>query len=314
MEINFYDDDFLKDLYPNIRAFKKSYLPVYNDLVDYNTNAQSYYDYLANLIPVIDIIISFVNELMKRDVNVEDTDTINLTKLKSWINCFSKCKNRELNTEILFKADVIFSEKTIDYTTLRNGVQTLNNATYNNVGVFTPNFKKILDLFDRDIDNNLKKILNNIEDIKNHYNEFKLFKQNIEKEISNIKSRLNNIENSITQILESIKDINNKLSIINTTLEQLKMWHNENLTKINKNISDINELKNDLSIVSSMLIKIVNNLYQSGAIDSNQSNFNFINNIANGNINFFSKNMDSNFFIRTNKTSNNYDIAMGVND
>lgn len=302
----------LEYLQSTIRAFKKSYLPSYNDLADYNTNSQSYYDYLAKFNKVLSIIVDYINELMKRDVNVEDTDTIDLTKLKSWINCYQPCK--EKNTEILFKADVIFSEKTIEHTTLRNGLQILDNATYNNSGVFTPNFKKILDLFDNDINENLKKILKNIEDIKNHYNEFLTFKRDTNQAIQNINNEITQIKSKITNIEREITQIKSRLDTLNQVVENLKMWHNENLTKINKNISDINILKNDLNIMSGMLIKIVNNLYQSGAIDSNQSNFNFINNIANGNINFFSKSMDSNFYIKTNKNSNNYDIAMGVDD
>ena len=91
-------------------------------------------------------------------------------------------------------------------------------------------------------------------------------------------------------------------------MENLKTWHTENLTKINKNIEDITKLKTALQ-------KIITNLFNSGAINnSNIDNFSFINNIANGNINFFSKGMDSNFYIKTNKNSNNYDIDMGVDD
>lgn len=296
----------LEYLQSTIRAFKKSYLPSYNDLADYNTNAQSYYDYLAKFNKVLSIIVDYINELMKRDVNIEDTETIDFTKLKNWINCYQPCK--EKNMEILFKADVIFSKETIDYITLRSGVQTLDNATYNNSGVFTPNFKKILDLFDNDINENLKKILKNIEDIKNHYNEFLTFKretnqaiQNLNNEITQIKSKISNIEREITQI-------KSRLDTLNQVVENLKTWHNENLTKINKNIEDITKLKTALQ-------KIITNLFNSGAINnSNIDNFSFINNIANGNINFFSKGMDSDFYIKTNKNSNNYDIAMGVDD
>lgn len=47
----------LEYLQSTIRAFKKSYLPSYNDLADYNTNAQSYYDYLAKFNKVLSIIV-----------------------------------------------------------------------------------------------------------------------------------------------------------------------------------------------------------------------------------------------------------------
>lgn len=275
----------------NLRAFKKSYLPSYNDLADYNTNAQSYYDYLAKFNKLLVLMVEYINELMKRKVEVEDTDTVDMTRVKNWINCYKTCGNIEKNYDTVLKADVIFSKENVTYSTLRSGTQTLDNATYNLKGVFTPNFKKILDLFDNDINENLKKILKNIEDIKNHYNEFLQFKSKTENDI---------------------KEINQKIDTINQTINQLKQWHNENLIKINKNITDIKELKNDMEIMSNMLLKIVKNLYQSGAIDSENQNFTFINNIANGNINLFTKSMDSNFYIKTNKNQNDNDLALGV--
>ena len=296
----------------NLRAFKKSYLPSYNDLADYNTNAQSYYDYLAKFNKLLVLMVEYINELMKRKIEVEDTDTVDMTRVKNWINCYKTCGNIEKNYDTVLKADVIFSKENVTYSTLRSGTQTLDNATYNLKGVFTPNFKKILDLFDNDINENLKKILKNIEDIKNHYNEFLQFKRKTENDINEINNKISIINNKLQKIENDINEINNKINLINQTITQLKTWHNENLTKINKNIQEINQLKSDLEIMSNMLIKIVNNLYESGAIDSKQNNFNFINNIANGNINLFTKSMDSNFYIKTNKNQNDNDLALGV--
>ena len=59
--------------------------PWYDDRRDYNTNAPSYYDYLSNFNELIKSIVDFVNELAKRDVNTEDTETIQLIKKTSWI-------------------------------------------------------------------------------------------------------------------------------------------------------------------------------------------------------------------------------------
>ena len=294
-------EDYFNELHQSIRSFKKSYLPSFNDLADYNTNASSYYDFLNNFIKVLDIMIDYINELMLRVVNVEDTETIDLSKLKDWVNCYSKCKNREKNYETLLKADVIFSTQTVNFNTKRHGVKILQNATSNLKGVFSPNFNEVIEELDTDISENLKKILKNIEDIKNHYNEFNTFKNLTEQNI-------NNINGKITQIENSIRDINNKLNLYGSTIEQLKTWHKENITKITKNINDINSLK-------SALQKIIENLFSSGAINSNNINdFRFLNNIASGNINIFSKDMDSQFFIKTNKNNNNYDLAFGVNE
>lgn len=59
--------------------------PWYDDRRDYNTNAPSYYDYLSNFNELIKSIVDFVNELAKRDVNPEDTETIQLIKKTSWL-------------------------------------------------------------------------------------------------------------------------------------------------------------------------------------------------------------------------------------
>lgn len=59
--------------------------PWYDDRRDYNTNAPSYYDYLSNFNELIKSIVDFVNELAKRDVNTEDTETIELIKKTSWL-------------------------------------------------------------------------------------------------------------------------------------------------------------------------------------------------------------------------------------
>ena len=59
--------------------------PWYDDRRDYNTNAPSYYDYLSNFNELIKSIVDFVNELAIRDVNTEDTETIQLIKKTSWL-------------------------------------------------------------------------------------------------------------------------------------------------------------------------------------------------------------------------------------
>lgn len=59
--------------------------PWYDDRRDYNTNAPSYYDYLSNFNELIKSIVDFANELAKRDVNTEDTETIQLIKKTSWL-------------------------------------------------------------------------------------------------------------------------------------------------------------------------------------------------------------------------------------
>lgn len=58
--------------------------PWYDDRRDYNTNAPTYFDYLSNFNELVKSIVVFVNELAKRDINTEDTNTIELIKKTSW--------------------------------------------------------------------------------------------------------------------------------------------------------------------------------------------------------------------------------------
>lgn len=78
--------------------------PWYDDRRDYNTNAPSYFDYLSNFNELIKSIVEFVNELAKRDLDTEDTETIELIKKTSW---FVDSVN-----EIVLKANVKVSNDT----------------------------------------------------------------------------------------------------------------------------------------------------------------------------------------------------------
>lgn len=60
------------------------YRPWYDNQADYNTNAKSYYDYLGYRARLLDTLIEFCNQLFDRDLQVEDTDSVDLTKVGDW--------------------------------------------------------------------------------------------------------------------------------------------------------------------------------------------------------------------------------------
>lgn len=64
---------------------KRHFRPWYDDDADYNTNAKSYYDYLGFRIKQLDYIIWAINGLLKRNISVTDTSTIDMTKLGDWL-------------------------------------------------------------------------------------------------------------------------------------------------------------------------------------------------------------------------------------
>ena len=108
--------------------------PWYDDRRDYNTNAPSYYDYLSNFNELIKSIVDFVNELAKRDVNTEDTETIQLIKKTSWlvdgVNDIVLKANVKISqttgNKLISKSDGLFVE-TANIDDLKNRVNALES-------------------------------------------------------------------------------------------------------------------------------------------------------------------------------------------
>lgn len=106
--------------------------PWYDDRRDYNTNAPTYYDYLSNFNGLIKSIVDFVNELAKRDVNTENTNTVELIKKTSWLvegvnNCILKANvklSKASGNKIIEKSDGLFVD-TVNIDDLKKRVTTL---------------------------------------------------------------------------------------------------------------------------------------------------------------------------------------------
>lgn len=76
------DGNTLSDWFGDKRHFR----PWYDDDSDYNTNAKSYYDYIAYRTRQLDYIIQAINKLLDRNLKVEDTNTVDLEKIGEWLN------------------------------------------------------------------------------------------------------------------------------------------------------------------------------------------------------------------------------------
>lgn len=93
----------------------RRFAPWYDDRADYNTDAKSYYDYLARTNKLLDAISDLMNGLLKREISFSDTDTIDFNKSGDW----------EDNDTIDVNADVKISSKT---ETSENGQLHFNNG------------------------------------------------------------------------------------------------------------------------------------------------------------------------------------------
>lgn len=149
----------------------KPYRPWYDDTKDYNTNAPSYYDYLANEINLEKAQTDAINDLLVRDVDFKDSDEVHVDKLTNW-----HTDDSTPHAKITFKAHVISSPSSttqtidgVDYVT-SNGVKILHD------GVYAPDYKKVLEKYSADTNSKFTKVTNDINTIntKLPYKENKL--------------------------------------------------------------------------------------------------------------------------------------------
>lgn len=66
--------------------FNGKYAPWFDDEKDYNTNAPSYYDYLAHRNYSQKLMVDLINRVARRNINVIDTKSIDMTKQYDWIS------------------------------------------------------------------------------------------------------------------------------------------------------------------------------------------------------------------------------------
>lgn len=261
-------------------SFEGHWQPWYDDRRDYNTNAPSYYDYLAHQKFLSDEAIELLNRVARRNIQVEDTNCINFTKVNDWIDEGNPCEN--WHDIITLKCEVILStyQKALNFDS--------NQYTLNNIisclsdGLFSPDYLPLL--------NHLKDKLNQeIEDRKNADN---VIRNDLNQEIQNRIDGDNNLRNYINSEVNSIND---RLNTITSNLETLT--------------NRVNSLQDSIQ-------KIVTNLYEGGNATSNDiNNYQINNHIAAGNINVYAKQANSNTLIKTHPANSNKtgDIVVGLN-
>ena len=149
----------------------KPYRPWYDDTKDYNTNAPSYYDYLANEINLEKVQTDAINDLLVRDVDFKDSDEVHVDKLTDW-----HTDDNTDHAKITFKAHVISSPSSttqtidgVDYVA-SNGIKVLHD------GLYAPDYKKVLEKYSTDTNSKFTKVTNDINTIntKLPYKENKL--------------------------------------------------------------------------------------------------------------------------------------------
>lgn len=253
-------------------SLENHYQPWYDDRRDYNTNAPSYYDYLANTNRYLDKLTWLTNRVARRNINVQSTNAIRYTKEFDWIN---EGKERGINWHdiINLKCEIVLSKlvKRLQYQQLDGQYKDLespNSLIIENDGLYNPDVTNYLLELNKDVRSlntkidNLKADILRAVDEKNNAMQEKMreFENRIDEKIRNIHE--NNHQNENPQVNE---------------------------TKVNELIDNkLTEIKPKVDNINRAVEKIVNNLNTSGATDGTElATFNIISNIAHGNINLY---------------------------
>lgn len=123
----------------HIHNHRSVFQPWYDDKADYNTNAKSYYDYLARHVGDLDKFIEVINRLLARNVLVEDTNSIDLTKTGDMIE----------DGVVTLKAEAILS-KYVQSLNLQNwvGSSAPNGIETREDGLYAPDYKSVITKID----------------------------------------------------------------------------------------------------------------------------------------------------------------------
>lgn len=243
-------------------SLENHYQPWYDDRRDYNTNALSYYDYLANTNRYLNKLTWLTNRVARRNINVQSTNAIHYTKEFDWID---ENKERGINWHdvINLKCELVLSKlvKRLQYQQLDGNYKDLespNSLVIENDGLYNPDFTNYLLELNKDVRALNTKIDNLKADILRAVDEkTKEFERRIDEKINNIR------------VPEQNQQVNE--------------------TKVNELIDNkLNGIKPKVDNINRAVEKIVTNLNTSGATDGTElATFNLVSNIAHGNINIY---------------------------
>lgn len=171
------DGNSLSDWFGDKRHFR----PWYDDDSDYNTNAKSYYDYIAYRTRQLDYIIQAINKLLDRNLQVDDTNTVDLEKIGEWLN--------KDDTETL-KAYVKISKQTL------NATQAMDD------GIYTKDLMPDIEKLRADLQSKIDKLQGQINQVKSDlatkYQELKEIINNIQRQVDALREQLKQILASIS--------------------------------------------------------------------------------------------------------------------
>ena len=199
--------------------------PWYDDRRDYNTNAPSYYDYLSNFNHLIKSIVELLNRVARRNVKVEDTPCIDMTKINDWIDEGNACHT--WHDDIILKADVILStyQRAINFDgkdyKLLNAISCLNTGLY--ASDYLPLLEALKDKLNQEIQDRIEgdeELNQKIEQVKNELQqainnlrqEFNEYKQSNDGEVNRLKQEISQLKTALQKIVTNLYEGGNATS------------------------------------------------------------------------------------------------------
>lgn len=283
--------------------------PWYDDRRDYNTNAPSYYDYLSNFNKLIKSIVELLNRVARRNVQVEDTNCIDLTKINDWIDEGNACHS--WHDEIILKAEVILStyKKALEFDgqsyNIENAIECLPS------GLFAPDYLPLLEKLLAKIN---KEILDRIaadealdRKITAERNARIEADNALGIRIDNETSARKNADTALGQRIDT--ETNARIQADNALGVRI-----DNETSARQNADTA--LGNRITVLENALTKVLTDLKGSGAWTSGTNvligSMTANRHIASGNINLFTGTTDGSTFIRTTNGQNENDATIGA--
>ena len=283
--------------------------PWYDDRRDYNTNAPSYYDYLSNFNQLIKSIVELLNRVARRNVKVEDTNCIDMTKIYDWIDEGDACHS--WHDEIILKAEVILStyQKAVEFDgqsyNIENAIECLPS------GLFAPNYLPLLDKLLAKINQEILDRIAADEELDRKITAEKNARIEADNalgvRIDNETTARQNADTALgVRIDNETSSRQNADTALGTRID------NETTSRENADTA----LSNRITVLETALTKVLTDLKGSGAWTSGTDvlagSMTANRHIASGNINLFTGTTDGSTFIRTTSGSNENDATIGA--
>lgn len=162
---------------------KRHFIPWYDTEADYNTNAKSYYDYLGFRIAQLDAMLDAINFLLRKNVDVLDTNSVHMVKLGDWL------KGDDL---IQLESYVKLSQE------LTNALKDTPNGLY--VKDLEPELRQL----SQQLEELRNRLSQDEEELRNRLSQDEEGIRNLNSAIDAINKRLSGIEKQIKSILDRL--------------------------------------------------------------------------------------------------------------